>query len=416
MLLVVMLVGMVATLFVFGVLNTTSLALQRDQATAAALADVKRALIGWSAGRPLTGTVRPGELPCPDMNNDGFDDGSCVAGAIGRVPWKTLGIPEPKDASGETLWYTVADKFRNYNMSNDPIHSDTKGNLTVYQDSTASAITTEAVAVLFAPGASLGAQNRDTVATALCPTTGTTIALNLCAANYLETAAGVNNSTTNGPFISAPSSGTFNDKVMVITTADLMPIVEQRVAREVINILKAYKTATGLQGYNGGAGIYPWVDCSNGGSDYGDHRGRIPSFSASPVEWNTGTPATPSMPNWFTNQGATLFNWGWVIYYSVGKNFLEVPGDCTACETVGSGSPPSDGSLSVNGAFGKQVVIIMTGPAGVSRPLDGLGSGICPQTQWAAYVDDGANNDLGDDRYITPTSTAYARDRLYTIP
>ena len=58
----------------------------------------------------------------------------------------------------------------------------------------------------------------------------------------------------------------------------------------------------------------------------------------------------------------------------------------------------------------------MTGPAGASRPQGGIGSGICDQPQWAAYLDDGANNDLSDDRYVTPSSTAYARDRLYTIP
>ncbi len=413
MLLVVMLIGLVAALLVYGMIGSTSAALQRDQATAAAFADVKRALIGWSVQRTPSGPLpnaRPGELPCPDMNNDGSEDGTCVAGAIGRVPWKTLGIPEPKDGAGETLWYAIAGPFRIWTVNNDPIHSDTKGNITVYQDSTASAITNQAIAVLFAPGMALGTQNRDSVSTALCPTTGTTIARNLCAANYLETAATVNNSTTNGPFISALSSGTFNDKVMAITTADLMPVVEQRVAREVINILKAYKTATGLQGYNGGAGVYPWVDCSNGGSDYGDNRGRFPSFTASPVNWNTGTPATPILPNWFTNQGATLFNWGWVIHYAVGRNFLEDPVGCTMCEV-------GQTSLSVNGVWGTQAVIIMTGPAGASRPpLNGLGSGICDQPQWATYLDDGANNDLSDDRYVTPASTAYARDRLYTIP
>jgi hypothetical protein len=344
------------------------------------------------------------------MNNDGSEDGTCVAGAIGRVPWKTLGIPEPKDGAGETLWYAIAGPFRIWTVNNDPIHSDTRGNLTVHQESTASAVTTEAIAVLFAPGMAQGTQNRDTAATALCPTTGTTIARNLCAANYLETAAGVNNSATNGPFISALSSDTFNDKVMAITTADLMPIVEQRVAREVRTILQSYKAATAALGYNGGAGVYPWVDCSNGGSDYGDNRGRFPSLTASPVNW--GSSGAPTLPNWFVNQGATLFNWGWVIYYSVGKNYLELNGvDCTSCEA-------GQTFLSVDGGvvWNKEVVIIMTGPAGASRPLNGLGSGICDQPQWAAYLDDGANNDLSDDRYVPPASTAYARDRLYTIP
>jgi hypothetical protein len=44
------------------------------------------------------------------------------------------------------------------------------------------------------------------------------------------------------------------------------------------------------------------------------------------------------------------------------------------------------------------------------------GLGICNADYWQSYLDDPINNDVDDDRYITPTSTAYARDRLYTIP
>jgi hypothetical protein len=408
MLLVVMLVGMAAALLVYGMADTNALALKRDKATAAAFADVKLALVGWSAARTPTGALpnaRPGELPCPDMNNDGFEDGTCVAGAIGRVPWKTLEIPEPKDAAGETLWYAIAGPFRIFTVNNDPIHSDTKGTLTVYQDSTASAITTEAVAVLFAPGAALG-QNRDS-STALCSTTGTTIARNLCAANYLETAATVNNSITNGPFISAQSSNTFNDKVVAVTTADLIPIVEQRVAREVRTLLQQYKAATAALGYNGGAGVYPWSDCSDGYADYGENRNRIPSINALPVNW--GSSGVPSLPSWLTNQGTTGQNWIWTIYYTVGKNYLENPWDCTTCEA-------GQTSLSVDGVWGKEVVLIMTGPAAASRPQGYVGIGYCDQPQWAAYLDDPENNDYANDRYVTPSSTAYARDRLYTIP
>jgi hypothetical protein len=409
MLLVVMLFGLLTALFVFNFVDTTSLALRRDRDTAAAFANVKQALIGWSVQRtpsvPLP-NARPGELPCPDMDNDGLADNSCAAGAIGRVPWKTLGIPEPKGAAGETLWYAIAGPFRNWSDNNNPIHSDTKGNLTVYQDSTASAITTEAIAVLFAPGGSLGTQNRDPAATALCPTTGTTIARNLCAANYLETAASVNNSTTNGPFISAPISDTFNDKVMVITTADLMPIVEQRVAREVRALLVSYKAAIGA---------YPWADCTDGTSDGtappstnvdASNRGRIPFQTAYPVNW--GSFGAPTLPNWFVNTNGTPYNWAWVIYYSAGKNYLESSGArCATCV---------DPTLSVNGVSGKEVVIIMTGPAGASRPLDGIGTGICGTPQWSAYLEDSENYDLANDLYVTPSSTAYARDRIYTIP
>ena len=412
MLLVVMLFGMAAALFVFGIVDTTALVLRRDQDTAAAFANVKQALIGWSVQRTSSNALpnaRPGELPCPDINPlDGYEDGSCAAGAIGRVPWKTLGIPEPKDSAGETLWYAIAGPFRIWSMSGTVINSDTKGNLTIYQNSTATAITTEAIAVVFAPGASLGTQNRDTAATAFCPTTGTTIALNLCAANYLETAAFVNNATptANPPlapapsFISAPNSDTFNDKVMVITTADLMPVVEQRVARELRTVLQSYKAAVGA---------YPWADCTDGGSDFGSNRGRIPWQTALPVNWGSG--GAPQLPGWVdpTNRGWFVNNsWSWVIYYSAGKNYLEGSGaSCSSCVN------PT--FLTVDGVSNKEVVLLTTAPAGASRPI-GTPGDCQPTVYWPYYLEDPQNNDVSDDIYVTPSSTAYARDRIYTIP
>ncbi|HSS46974.1 MAG TPA: hypothetical protein VLL03_06130, partial [Burkholderiales bacterium] len=209
---------------IFGLARPSTLAINRDKQTAAALAMAKDALIG----RAATDTTIPGSLPCPDavtnipginVPNDGIADlfaGSNCPSYIGRLPWRTLVLPDLRDGSGERLWYALSPNFRDH-PSAQPINSDTKGNITVYADSTAATLTNEAVAVIFAPGAALGTQNRDTTTSALCPTTGTTIALNLCAANYLETTGGVNNATTNGPFIQAQSSGTFNDRLLVIT-------------------------------------------------------------------------------------------------------------------------------------------------------------------------------------------------------
>jgi len=408
MLLVVMLIGMATALFVYGMVDTNTLAVRRDKVTAAAFANVKRALIGWSVQRTSSNVLedaRPGELPCPDMDNNGAEDGTCVAGAIGRVPWKTLGIPEPKDGEGESLWYTIAGPFRIRLVNNNPINSDTRGNLTVYRDSMASTITTEAVAVLFAPGAVRGTQNRNPVATALCPTTGTTIARNRCAENYLETVAGVNNASTNGPFISAPDSGTFNDRVMVITTADLMPVVEQRVAREVRTALQAYKTNSNCGCYppKSGCGCYPWSDISDGTSETDENRGRVPII-AGPENWGSGT--IPYLPGrdtgtngWFVDN-----DWRLVIYYAIGKNFLEANssgvrgGACVTCVNP---------TLSFNGTPGKEVVLIMPGPAGVSGA----------HTNWPFdYFEDGENSDNANDLYVSPSSTAYVRDRIYTIP
>lgn len=416
MLLVVMLVGIATTLFVFGMVDTTSAALRRDKDTAAAFAEVKRALIGWSVQRTSGAlpNARPGELPCPDMNNDGLEDGTCAAGAIGRVPWKTLGIPEPKDGAGETLWYAIAGPFRIWNVNANPINSDTRGNLTVYQDSIASAITTEAVAVVFAPGVAHGAQNRGCTVGVNCTAPGgicTAAGAPLCnPANYLETAATVNNSTTNGPFISAPSSDTFNDKVMVITTADLITVVEQRVARELLALLIDYSTRPGKTCTNN-CFTAADEDFTNEEDDNA-FRGWLPLCDADPDNWGA---LGITLPAWLTNN-----DWWKVIYYAVAPDKTEIA---------------SGGTLTVDGGPA-HVVLITPGPApvGVTRPsLTILRTPTTPPqcvmelpldlaqatAYWQQYLspNDPLNYDHSNNTYATPnpSSTAYARNRLYVI-
>lgn len=389
------------------------------------LARVKDALIGWSASRTPTGgnpNARPGDLPCPDTdnngyaenddNNDGVDEASCAAGAIGRVPWKTLGIPEPKDSAGETLWYAVSGNFRVYrsaapNVYTTPITSDTLGTLTVHQDSTATTLTNQAVAVIFAPGPTVGTQDRSTTATMSCTAPSGTYFRNQCASNYLETLGGVNNAANNGPYIRGASSSTFNDRLLFITTADLMPLVEQRVAREMRSLLLAYKAATGTSILYIG-GIYPWADYGDGDSNNGENRGRFPCGTASPINWGAtpflGSTATPNLPNWLDN-GCGTNGWARVIYYSAGRGGLDILNlACLFCT-----SP----SLRVNGTAGFEVVLLTPGATSTN-----------PRGTWTnsqgdtivGYFEDAQNSDNDDDDYVIPTSTAYDRDRIFTIP
>lgn len=422
-----------------------SLANQQARNVEFEFARVKDALIGWSASRtPPVGGVnaRPGDLPCPDMNNDGFEDGSCATGAIGRVPWKTLGIPEPKDSSGETLWYAIAGPFRNWNMSPAPITSDTVGNLTVYANSTAATLTSQAIAVIFAPGAALGAQDRDSSSTAVCATTGTTTARNLCAANYLEASSGVNNATTGGPFIQAQPGAGFNDRLLVITNEDLMPLVEQRVAREMIAYLNAYKaaTATSVLFITLSPGVYPWADLadgnSNGSAGTAYNHNRFPCGTALPVDWGAsmipllGTGTTPTLPNWLTNGCAGLTGWASVIYYAVARNRLEdnilIP--CTTCSAA---------MLTVNNASGRTGTVCSTSSppvcttgivsAGTADMLLITPGGFTgsPIRNWPAswsditgYFEDGENYDNNfpnNDAYTVPTSAANNRDRIFIV-
>lgn len=75
------------------------------------LADARDALVGHAKAewcRLQTGTVAE-HLPCPDTGagNEGEADASCAATAVGRLPWRTLGLPPLRDGAGECLWYEI---------------------------------------------------------------------------------------------------------------------------------------------------------------------------------------------------------------------------------------------------------------------------------------------------------------------
>ena len=440
----IVILGIAGVIYTIAASGPMALANRQADDTARAIAQVKEALIGWSAARtPVAGSLnrRPGELPCPDNDNTGTDSGSCVAGAIGRVPWKSLGIPEPRDGTGETLWYAIAGPFRNYNMSSAPITSDTQGNLTVYLDSSATTITSQAIAVIFAPGPVLGDQERSTTVTA-CPTTGTSIAANLCAANYLESISGGNNAQTGGPFIQAQTSATFNDRVLAITNEDLMPVVEQRVAREIIGYLNAYRAATAtstLADLLPGVGVYPWSDLSDGNSNASAlpipnyyNKNRFPCGTALPTNWGAtpllGTTATPTLPNWLTNGCGTATGWAGVIYYTVARGRLELSGGaCTTCSgaaslTVASASGLSGIVCSTASPPVCTAQVITAGTADMLLVMPGGYTGT-PVRTWptasftaiTGYFEDGENSDNNDDTYTVPTSALYNRDRLFIV-
>ena len=93
---------------------------QRGRVTARALAQAREALIAYAADRPIDAAVGPGYLPCPDLDNDGWAEATCgsLAGDVGqeqrlgRLPWKTLGLPDLRDGHGERLWYAVSTKHK----------------------------------------------------------------------------------------------------------------------------------------------------------------------------------------------------------------------------------------------------------------------------------------------------------------
>ena len=307
-------------------------------------------------------------------------------------------------------------------MNPQPITSDTLGNLVVYQDSSATTLTNQAIAVLIAPGSPVGSQDRG-ASSAMCSTTGTSIARNRCAANYLEATGGGNNAQTNGPFIQAATSPTFNDRAMAITNADLMPLVEQRVAREMMALLKSYYDVNG---------VYPWSDHSDGNSNgppNGYNRARVPCGNASPVNW--GVSGTPALPDWLTN-GCTSPVSGWtaVIYYAVARIKLEgAGGGCSSSYSMCSASRPfwSNSGLVylcpfasspfnctlTNVPSGNAEVILITPGASDGSPRSWPATNYNPIT---GYFEDSDNSDNDDDQFEIPSpSNDPNHDRMFIM-
>jgi type II secretory pathway pseudopilin PulG len=92
------------------------------------LADSREALVGFAASRQAS-DGKP-YLPCPDTNNDGFEDRkpdkSCVS-PEGGFPWTDLGLGR-EDAWGSRFRYRVASDF---SSSEAGFALSTKGNLQV---------------------------------------------------------------------------------------------------------------------------------------------------------------------------------------------------------------------------------------------------------------------------------------------
>src|SRR6185437_10838889 len=144
------------------------------------LALAREALIGYAADRDIDAAVGPGYLPCPDLDGDGWAESTCgsLDGSsgqeqrLGRLPWKTLGLPLLRDGDGEALWYAVSTKYKGLlNCAGSRACVDMSpvaalGTITVrdasghaFHDGTlaaaASALQGGAVAVVIAPGAPL---------------------------------------------------------------------------------------------------------------------------------------------------------------------------------------------------------------------------------------------------------------------
>jgi len=390
-------------------LNEVATKQHRDAQTAKALAEAKAALIGRAAGANIVENActdecrRPGDLPCPDMNNDGSaNDGSCNSQnrRLGRLPWRTLGLPDLRDGSGERLWYAVSSNFKNDNRTicgpsgvAGCLNSDSRGTITVrnsnggvlhYGDNPDKYVPSGAIAIVLAPAGILQRQDAGTAQDRSCKTATT------CndPKNYLDidVEKGQDNADfadespldgfIQGDIFDASQNVIVNDKILAITYEDIIPLLERRVAGEVLVCLRDYSA---LPGNNA---RYPWAaklaDSAKGDfSDFnGERFGRLPDNPLDDTQgsglnsatWPTGDCKLPSSgTKWW-------LNWKEHMFYAVAEAYQPAtvsPSLCgsspNSCLTVNPPSPTPDRRAVVMVAGKKLAAVLPDIPIGQVR-------------------------------------------------
>lgn len=374
---ILIIIGLAAALLVSTLRSNPQI--ERDKITADVMAKAKDALIGYAVS-PTGGGQRPGDLLRPDNfattesppNYDGKADAGCLDATkanglpltsavgsqnlrcLGRLPWVDMNISIPSanenDPVGIMPWYAVsanlvdpaclailnsdiitlpqptlnADATRSYSAASCAVFPNLPSLLPhpwlTVRDEKGNVISSRVAAIIIIPGPPLTGQNRPTSPNLAGPSA------------YLDniTVAGItySNADLDNDFIQAPSSDTFNDKLLFITIDELMSAVEKRVAAEAGNALKTF--------YNT-CGFYPKpVDFLNAScytgtctSDTSQSQGRFP-YSPKPA----GAMSYPdwTLPAWFGEN-----RWDAVIYYALSNGFKSL-GDGTTLLAV-DGSP-----------------------------------------------------------------------------
>jgi len=329
---------------------------EKQRRTADALAQAKAALIAFALSRNLAAGAgagclasgddpRPGDLPCPDSDNDGTTTvaatgnpetcgGAGVNARLGRLPWRSLGLPDLRDGDGERLWYAVSERFKNSPRTAclNPedagcLNSDTPGTITV-RDALGAVAANDVVAVIVAPGAILRRQGAGSDQDRSGAGLGTP-------ANYLDVALGFDNAAfsdpggafINGPVLDAGGQVIVNDRVLAITWGEILPALERRVAREVRACLARYMGKPPYPPQPQNRGRLPWAadvvaTGADGTATYSDaantRAGRLPD--AFP---NTYTGSGDVMQQTWP-AGCTLLcgtwwrNWKQHVFYAVG--------------------------------------------------------------------------------------------------
>lgn len=189
------------------------------------LRQAKAGLLGYLSVK-AGADAYPGSLPCPEDPNpsiEGAAQSYCTLPAVGRLPWRTLGMDKLTDSAGEPLWYVLSPGFNRANSGVAlKINSDTPAQLTL--DGSASA----AVALIIAPGAPM---NVKAAAGCSARTQVRNQSFPLDHRDYLECENA--SSPVDIAFVSLGPSDSFNDQVLAVSHADVFNVVEAAVAKRI---------------------------------------------------------------------------------------------------------------------------------------------------------------------------------------
>lgn len=414
-----LLLVLVATSMVLVHLDSDQLKSAREEKTIAALAEAKMALIAYALKQDLNQTCtvdcrRPGDLPCPDMNNNGVaDDGACTdqTRRVGRFPWKTLGTTDLRDGHGERLWYAVSNQYKN-NTRLLPLNVDTVGTITIR--SSDGTIVKDAtmgegvVAVILATGPPLlradGVQQLRSAAN------------ENVAVHYLDIVTAVEDNAnfvdgeTNGfimgSVVAASGQEIVNDRLITITREEMLQSMEYQVLGEVKKVL----TQSGFDAYPNPAdvddsaclidGDIAQEDCStNLANDFG-RIGRLPVDSGID-NWESSIFNGLQSGNWFQQNG-----WREFIFYALAP---ACSGFTVACEGVGKLTLHNAAVMPGND---KDIVLISAGRTIGTQMRDTLAR----RMDLNNYLED-ENVSVPDDVYVRPKKTsATSNDKVLSIP
>jgi len=266
------------------------------------LNQAKQALIGWVALNAAQTDNNPGRLPCPEaVNSIGTDSEGISApqispatpncATVGRLPWRTLGLDKLVDAAAEPLWYVVSPGWALQNSSTLlTINSNSRGTMVI----DGQAAPNDVFALIIAPGQAMNVQTA-TGCTARAQARGTP-APTIDPRDYVEC---FNAATPPFSFSTIGTAASFNDQVLKITAADLLPALEAAIAhrmeREIAPALRNVYASLDW-GTSTTSPLFPFAarfDNPHPGSatyrgDYGRYQGLLPVNRTQGCTWGLG--------------------------------------------------------------------------------------------------------------------------------